>query len=278
MTLLTTLEDMPVHPMRHGSGFRALGVRGSDAQMDPFLMVDHFWMSEPTFGPHPHAGFSAVTYMFDDAQTAFQNHDSRGDASVIHPGDLHWTIAGAGVVHDEVPVERGKTAHGLQIFVNLAAKDKHIPPGAMHVASADMPRITQSGGAQVKLVFGTYADDAASISAPITPPTDAALLDVTLQADQAFRYPVPDGVNAFVLVTQGTVQVAAHDLAEGRAATLGRAGGTVVVTAKSHAMFALFMGAPLNEPVVRHGPFAMTNQADIQRAIQAYQAGEMGHL
>jgi redox-sensitive bicupin YhaK (pirin superfamily) len=30
--------------------------------------------------------------------------------------------------------------------------------------------------------------------------------------------------------------------------------------------------------VVRHGPFAMTTQADIERAIDDFQGGRMGHL
>ena len=67
--------------MKHGDGFQAQGIRGDAAVLDPYLMVDHFRMSQPTFGPHPHAGFSAVTYLFDDAETGFHNRDSRGDSS-----------------------------------------------------------------------------------------------------------------------------------------------------------------------------------------------------
>jgi redox-sensitive bicupin YhaK (pirin superfamily) len=34
--------------------------------MDPFLTIDHFVMREPSIQPHRHAGFSAVTVMFED--------------------------------------------------------------------------------------------------------------------------------------------------------------------------------------------------------------------
>jgi redox-sensitive bicupin YhaK (pirin superfamily) len=52
-----------------GSNFRAYGLHGDEAAelIDPFLGVDHAWISAPTFPPHPHAGFSAVSYLFLDS-------------------------------------------------------------------------------------------------------------------------------------------------------------------------------------------------------------------
>jgi redox-sensitive bicupin YhaK (pirin superfamily) len=278
MTTATPLQTLVVQPMKHGTGFQAFGVRGDYALMDPFLMADHYRMSEPTFGPHPHAGFSAVTYMFDDAETGFNNRDSRGDGSAIRPGDTHWTVAGAGVVHDEVPMENGKVAHGLQLFVNLAAKDKHMPAAAVHIQGEQMPRFTQAGGAQVKVAFGAY-DDGAQRAAPVKPiPTEATLLDVHAPANATFSYPVPTGYNAFVLVISGDITMAGEAVSEAQARAMGRSGGTLQISARSDAHFAVFIGKPFDEPVVRHGPFAMTNQADINRAIQDYQTGRMGSL
>jgi redox-sensitive bicupin YhaK (pirin superfamily) len=278
MSPLRIASTINVQKLNHGAGFRALGLRGSDQVMDPFLMVDHYWMSEPTFGPHPHAGFSAVTYMFNDAETGFLNRDSRGDSSEIRPGDLHWTIAGAGVVHDEVPVTNGKTAHGLQIFVNLAAAKKHMPPGAIHVPHERLPVHTQAGGARVKVAFGAYDDGVTALDAVAEFPTEAALLDVRLDAGHAFHYPVAADYTAFVLIIRGAVAAGEETLNEGRAVAFERAGGEIVLRADSDSQFALFLGKPLKDPVVRHGPFAMTNQADIARAIADYQAGKMGRL
>jgi redox-sensitive bicupin YhaK (pirin superfamily) len=277
----TTLRiqcHLPVQPLNKGTGFRALGIRGDSAVMDPYLMVDHYWMSQPTFGPHPHAGFCAVTYMFDDAQTGFRNRDSRGDNSHIRPGDLHWTTAGAGVVHDEVPVEPGRTAHGLQIFVNLAAANKHMPPAAIHIAAERMPVVQQSGGARVKVAFGAY-DDGHTTAAPVEAiATEATLLDITMQTEQRFSYPVPVGHSATLMVIVGAVQVDGQALKQGQAVAFVRDGGLLELQATENSQVALLLGRPLGEPVVRHGPFAMTTQADIERAISDFQAGRMGRL
>jgi redox-sensitive bicupin YhaK (pirin superfamily) len=278
MKPLNIQQRLQVQPMKHGTGFQAFGVRGDYALTDPYLMADHYRMSEPTFGPHPHAGFSAVTYMFDDAATGFNNRDSRGDSSEIHPGDTHWTVAGAGVVHDEVPVENGKVAHGLQIFVNLAAKDKHMPPAAIHIRRDDMPRITQTGGARVKVAFGAYDDGEKKIAAVAALPSEVSLLDVAASAGESFRYLVAEGLNAFALVIRGAIKVGDELVNEGRAIAFGRSGGALAFTAATDAQVAVFIGKPFDEPVVRHGPFAMTNQEDINRAIADYQAGRMGNL
>lgn len=281
MRQLIIQQRLSVQALRHGTGFQARGVRGDDAVLDPFLMVDHYQMSQPTFGPHPHAGFSAVTYMFDDAQTGFNNRDSLGDATVIRAGDNHWTVAGAGVVHDEIPVVNGKIAHGLQLFVNLAASDKHIAPYSIQIERERMPRFVQASGARVKVAFGDY-DDGIDKAASLKPlPTSVSLLDIQLIADQSFQYPVPVGTNAFMLVVKGSVTIGLEAVDEAQAVAFGRDGGMLEITASAlspTSQIAVFLGEPLNERVVRHGPFAMTNQADIDRAISDYEAGLMGTL
>lgn len=241
-------------------------------------MVDHYKMTEPTFGPHPHAGFCAVTYMFDDAQTGFNNRDSLGDNSYIAPGDNYWTIAGKGVIHDEVPTQVGKVAHGLQLFVNLSASDKHCEPGSLHIKQSEMPVVHQSVGARLKVVFGLYNDGKVE-HLPVKPlPTNATLLDVFIDANKAFEYPMQSEYNSFVMVIAGKVRIDGEVISAGQAVHFEAADALVQITATESAQIAMFMGRPLNEPVVRHGPFAMTNRDDIERAINDYQTGKMGHL
>ncbi len=271
---------LPVQNMKHGEGFQAHGVRGDTAVMDPFLMVDHFRMSQPTFGAHPHAGFSAVTYLFDNAQTGFLNRDSLGDHSTIRPGDLHWTTAGAGVVHDEVPAVPGQVAHGLQIFVNLAAADKDMLPGSIHIERERMPVIAQPGGAEVKVAFGRYDDDDQLLAPVVALPTEASLFDIRLIGGQRFSCPLGQGHTAFLLVVDGAIETAGQRVASGQAVAFERpdALALIDVSASKPAQFALFMGRPLNEAVFRRGPFAMTSEADLDKAAARFEAGQMGGL
>jgi redox-sensitive bicupin YhaK (pirin superfamily) len=269
---------LPVHRLSRGTAFEAFGVRGEDTALDPFLMIDHFRMREPTFAAHPHAGFSAVTYLFDDAQTGFRNRDSRGDDSIIRAGDLHWTVAGRGVIHEEVPIETGRVAHGLQLFVNLAAADKHMPPRALHLPRERMPVLRQTGGASVKLGFGAYDDGTTRQAPTLSLPTDVSLLDIGLDAGARFDYPLPAGGTALLLAIEGELHIDATRLVVGQSVAFDRAGGALTIATEQPARAVLLLGAPLREPIVRHGPFAMSTRADLARAIADYQTGRMGRL
>lgn len=189
----------------HGGGFRAYGLRGAAALINPFLGVDHAWMSEPTFPPHSHAGFSAVSYVFLDSETGISNRDSIGTRNLIQPGGLHWTTAGRGIVHEEVPAETGKTVHSLQIFVNLPRDRQDMPPAALSLDPQDIPSI-QLPGAKVRVPVGNYGE----IRSPLNPPTEVTMLDISLEDGAKLNVHVAAGRCTFVMPIYGTVEVEAQ--------------------------------------------------------------------
>jgi redox-sensitive bicupin YhaK (pirin superfamily) len=192
----------PLQRANHGSHFRAYGLRGMAKLIDPFIGVDHAWMSAPTFPPHPHAGFSAVSYLFLDSETGISNHDSIGNHNLIRPGGLHWITAGRGVVHEEVPAEAGKTVHSLQIFVNLARDQQSIDPFALSLGPLDVP-VVQTPGVKVRVPLGRYEE----ARSPLSPPTDVTMLDISLEEGTAFSVSVASGHSAFVMPIFGPVEV-----------------------------------------------------------------------
>lgn len=259
-----------LQPQRHriGVGFEAEGWREPQALLDPFIMVDHFRMSEAVFAPHPHAGFSAVTYLFDDSATGLISRDSLGGEHAIAPGGLHWTLAGRGLMHDECPAETGREVHGLQIFVNLPADQKLREPGVMRLAPAQMPRQAGSGWRAVQ-VFGGEADLA------LPWPTSLAIVDI--DAGAAFELRLADGEQGFVVVIGGSGRAGELPLSSGRALSLSE-GGHAVLVAEESLRLACFSGRPLREPLVRHGPFAMSDEGQVVAALQRFQSGGMGRL
>lgn len=54
---------------------------------------------------------------------AAKHEDNKGHAGIIGPGDVQWMTAGRGIVHSEMPATDGES-RGMQLWVNLAAKDK----------------------------------------------------------------------------------------------------------------------------------------------------------
>ncbi|MDX2104168.1 MAG: pirin family protein [Alphaproteobacteria bacterium] len=267
---------MRVTPLRtqtagRGSGFRAIRVSGPTSALNPFLMVDHFWMSEPTFPAHPHAGFAAITYMFEDAQTGFLNRDSNGDSMIIGPGDLHGTVAGRGMIHEETPIDAGRVAHGLQIFLNLPESLQAEPGYAIHANRADLP-VIQTGDVKILLVFG----EAFGMTGPARLPTTASLAIVTFDAAGTFEL-AADDVSTFLLVIDGVVRAEGVEAVAGTALTIDRR-DRMRLEGTGHARLALFSGLPLDQPVVMRGPLAMASEAALLDAERRYAAGLFGWI
>ncbi len=166
-------------------GFRAINLSDQLENLDPFIVLTNFWMRRAFFPPHPHAGFSAVTYMFPDSEGVIINRDSLGNKSKITPGSLHLTQAGKGILHEEVPEIEGRTCHGIQLWLNHSSKDRFIDPEATHLNSKDVPEIKDSNGI-VRVLMGKYKNSEAKIK----PIPEVTLLDVYLPSNSSFEHDV----------------------------------------------------------------------------------------
>jgi redox-sensitive bicupin YhaK (pirin superfamily) len=261
------MHQLPRH--RITRAFTAASLRPGPVAMGHVLNVDHFHMSEPTFPPHPHAGFSAVTWMLPWSTGGFVNRDSHGDRSRIVPGALHWTLAGSGMLHEEIPELPGVDCEGLQIFVKLPEALELTAPAAYHVAPEAVPTLERAGGS-VRVLAG--AVDGVAAAVPSYARTTLLHVDVT---GAGIDVEVPAEVDAFALVLRGAGTIhgepvsseVAVALPPGRA-SLGGAGMSVLV-AWSEAMRATPTFA---------GPFCMFRAERLAAARAAFAAGAMGRL
>src|SRR5690349_24560800 len=127
------------------------------AALDPFIHMDQ--MGEVEYAPgepkgtpwHPHRGFETVTYIIDGT---FVHQDSHGGGGVITNGDTQWMTAGSGLLHIETPPEElvvsGGLFHGIQLWVNLPAKDKMLAPKYQDIRGGTVKLLaSQDGGAQI---------------------------------------------------------------------------------------------------------------------------------
>jgi hypothetical protein len=164
-----------------GDGFVAQSYQHTDFQglMDPLIMVDHFVATKPTFGPHAHAGLSAVTVMFEDSEGAFHNRDSLGNDLELAPGDLYWFKAARGALHDEAPRPDART-HALQVFVNLPAENRHDAPFAFHLPAKDIPKLA-GDRSTARLILG----EGNGVTGRVAPDVPLTLLDIYMQAGRS---------------------------------------------------------------------------------------------
>lgn len=267
--------------MSSGAGFTARGFRERqfDGLMDPLIMVDHFVMTEPTFGPHPHAGLSAVSLLFEDSEGRFHNRDSLGNNLDLLPGDLYWLKAARGVVHDE-KTRPGARTHGLQFFVNLPARHKNDEPAALHVPAARMP-VLEGEGYRLRVVLGEF-DGVLGARPPALP---LNLVEGRLSAGTAIDHGLQPGLSAWLYAAAGGLTLSvgglSRTLAEGESLALRNTSPQALsfsIQADLDAHVVLIEAEPLRECFVQKGPFVMSTLEELARANRDYAKGLMGEL
>ena len=253
------------------------------AELDPFVHMDQ--MGEVDYAPgepkgtdwHPHRGFETVTYIIDGT---FQHQDSHGGGGVITNGATQWMTAGGGILHIETPPEElvvsGGLFHGIQLWVNLPAKDKMVTPRYQNLEAANVTLLTSDdAGALVRVIAG----DLAGHRGPGNTYTPIVLAHATVAAGARLVTPWPSDFNALGYVLSGTGRAGA----EGRPVETGQlvvfgAGDTVTFTASaSDALDVLLLGGrPIREPVATYGPFVMNTRDELIQAFDDFKAGRLG--
>eukprot|EP01122_Echinamoeba_exundans_P012937 TRINITY_DN5558_c0_g1_i1.p1 TRINITY_DN5558_c0_g1~~TRINITY_DN5558_c0_g1_i1.p1 ORF type:complete len:289 (+),score=47.58 TRINITY_DN5558_c0_g1_i1:195-1061(+) len=265
---------------KHGNGFEAaqIGRENFTAKMDPFLNIDHFNHDRQFFGPHPHAGFCPITFVCDDSEGSISNRDTINEqiVTLIGPGDLFFNTAGSGMMHEENPSENGKNVHGLQIFINLSAKNKGTKPKHNHLKRAKIPLVEEESGARVWVVLGQHGET----RSPLRPLTPVTMLDIKIPKGVEFTHDVPKGWNAFLLVLKGKLVVGPEKTSAPKLSAIGFAeeGDTVDFTSLEESHVVLFAGEPLNEPIVMDGPFCANTREQLKKMQNDYLQGKMGKL
>jgi redox-sensitive bicupin YhaK (pirin superfamily) len=265
-------------PVVEGAGVhlrRSIGTRRLD-HLDPFLLLDHFESVrpqdyEPGFPYHPHRGIETVTFV----RTGEVRHrDSLGHEGSIGPGDIQWMTSGSGILHEEMPQVRPEGIAGLQLWLNLPAREKMTRPKYRDLTASHLPETPLDGGARARVVAGDAAGG--RLSGPVDGLAVAPkFLDVTLPAGAALREAVPRGHTAFAYVDQGEVRFGPQRIAAHAPALVVFGDGDLVeaAAAPGGGRFLLAAARPLGEPIARHGPFVMNTRAEIEEALRDLRDG-----
>ncbi|MER5440913.1 pirin family protein [Streptomyces sp. NPDC002790] len=256
--------------------------------LDPFIMMDQmgeveYEAGEPKGTPwHPHRGFETVTYIIDGT---FIHQDSHGGGGTITNGDTQWMTAGSGLLHIETPPESlvmsGGLFHGLQLWVNLPAKDKMKSPRYQDIRGGQVKLLTtDDGGALLRVIAGELdGNDGPGIThTPIT------MVHATVRPGAEATLPWREDYNGlvYVLAGKGTVGPDRRPVHTGQTAVFG-AGSSLTVRADESQdantpdlEVVILGGQPIREPMAHYGPFVMNNKAELQQAFDDFQAGRLG--
>jgi redox-sensitive bicupin YhaK (pirin superfamily) len=253
------------------------------AVMSPFLMLDYAGPAQFTsttqrrgVGAHPHRGFETVSIVYSGEVA---HRDSTGQSGTIGPGDVQWMTAGAGILHDEFHSEqfakRGGELEMVQLWVNLPAAYKMTPPGYQAIEKAQMPEVQLPNAAGIVRVIAGDFQGQKGAARTFTP---MQVWDVYLKKDTTVILPAAINWNAALVVRRGAVISDSAVATDARMLVFDQHGQDVEMTALEDTAALWLSGAPLNEPIVGHGPFVMNTQQEIVTAIEDFHAGKFGYL
>jgi quercetin 2,3-dioxygenase len=254
--------------------------------VDPFLLLHHygpFAISEFNnpfdLGPHPHRGFEPITLLFQGEQL---HRDSLGNESLVKAGDVQWTTAGRGIIHAEGPskdfVKKGGTLEGIQLWLNLPAKDKMRTPNYQHIRSEQMPVLyDESGNIALKVVAGKQQEAIGLIQTQTA--VNVFMIEAKGKGEFTMNIPMTHASSMYLL--DGEVKINEKDiLAKGahQIAVFNSDGDMIKFEATKESKLLLISGEPIKEKVTQYGPYVMNTQTEILEAMRDFQQGKMGHL
>jgi len=254
--------------------------------VDPFILLHHYGpyaiseFNNPfDLGPHPHRGFEPITLLFQGEQF---HRDSLGNEMVVKAGDVQWTTAGHGIVHAEAPtkefVKKGGTLEGIQLWLNLPAKDKLMPPNYQHLEAAQIPKIfSEDQKVQLNVIAGNQKDQTGLIKTQTT----VNVFTAVAQENGMLDVDIPQNHQSLIYVLEGTVLVNDTKVlkkGENQMIVFNQDGNSIHFKAKTTSTILILSGEPILEKVTQYGPYVMNTQTEILEAMRDYQQGKMGHL
>ncbi len=252
-------------------------------QIDPFLLLHHLRLElhddRPAriqgVGPHPHRGFSPVTFVLSGEN---RHQDSWGHNEVAKAGDVQWMNAGAGIIHSERPtehsVQEGMTLEIVQLWINSPASEKMKQPYYKLLEGEQLPKFNQNG-AEIKLVAGEYN----GLKSPVQTSSELLVLWVKADSNASFEISIPINFNASAYLVNGDAKFPGFGLVDAKTLIhFGNDGESIGIVANSAQDILVIAGAPIAEKRVQQGPFVMNTETEILEAMRDYRMGKMGFL
>jgi len=241
----------------------------------------------PGFPAHPHRGFETVTVVLDGL---VDHHDSAGAAGRYGNGDVQWMTAGSGLQHSEMfPLVHENQPNPMELFqlwINLPARSKTAEPAFKMLWSESIPVIKshdkEGRQTETRVIAGNFEKTSAPAPAPDSwaaqSTNQVAIWVITLEAEAEFVLPSSKaGVNRDLYFYEGSsINIAGQKIPGYHAVELTTPDKVKIKNGGEQSRILLLQGMPIDEPVVRYGPFVMNTQAEIQKAFDDFRSTQFG--
>jgi quercetin 2,3-dioxygenase len=183
------------------------------------------------FDTHGHRDMEILTYVLDGT---LRHRDSMGNAGDIRHGEIQLMRAGTGVMHSEFNPSTEEVVHLLQIWV--LPDRQGLTPGYWQKT---VP-VRANRGTWCLLVSPDAAHDASDEALHIH--QDARVSAAMLDGEEALKYPLARGRQAYLHVARGSLVANGHALSQGDALMYVDEGGVELGAGKNAEVLLFDMG------------------------------------
>lgn len=256
---------------KDGAGVSLVRVLGPATvkDFDPFLMLDSFDSTNPEdyiagFPFHPHRGIETISYIYRGKMT---HGDSLGNEDTITDGEVQWMTAGSGIMHEE-KLPASERMLGVQLWLNMRAKEKMENPGYKRIKSTDIQEVPIEGG-KIRVLAGTY-ENTEGFKGKHLP---LNYYDIHLKENASITLKTEQDKSVVCFTLLGDVNIEGTLVTEKTAVKLSK-GDSVTIKAISNNAQILFMSSDyLGESVAWGGPIVMNTQEELNKAFDDLDKG-----
>lgn len=247
---------------------RVLGLRTSK-DYDPILMLDSFDSKNPEdyikgFPFHPHRGIETISYLRSGAMT---HRDHLGNQSTVRNGGIQWMTAGSGIIHEEMP-QPAERMLGVQIWLNMAKKDKMAKPAYYDIPSSQIEEVHFEGG-NLRVLAGNYKE----IKGFSSGYHQLDFYSINLEENAQFILEVAPEKTVILFTLEGDLEISSEKILE-KTAVLTEKGDFVNLKAfDKKAEVLVLISEELNEEIAWGGPIVMNTRQELAQAFDELENG-----
>lgn len=247
---------------------RVLGNQTTD-EYDPILMLDSFDSINPEdyiagFPLHPHRGIETISYVYKGQMT---HKDSLGNEDTIKDGEVQWMTAGSGIMHEE-KLPASERMLGVQLWLNLPAKDKMVPPAYKSIKNSEIQEISIDNG-KLRLLAGEYNGTTGYKSKYL--PLD--YYDIHLNPNSSIVLDTDSNRSIMLFTLLGDAYISGELVKEKTAVKLSQGNSVKIKSTDTKAQVLFVSSIRLDESIAWGGPIVMNTKDELNKAFQDLKDG-----
>ena len=256
---------------KDGAGVSLVRVLGNQTvqKYDPILMLDSFDSTNPDdytagFPMHPHRGIETISYVYRGYMT---HKDSLGNEDTIGDGEVQWMTAGSGIMHEEKLPATDRLL-GVQLWLNLPAKDKMVPPAYHSIKNSEIEEIELDCG-KLRLLAGQFKEKKGYMSKYL--PLD--YYDIHLNPNASINLSTDRERSVMIFTLLGDAYIGGELVKEKTAVKLTSGDQVEIKSTDKNAQVLFISSVLLNEPIVWGGPIVMNTKEELNKAFDDLKKG-----